>query len=170
MTAWAFEDVTNPWLVRLHVDLSLTDQTIVTCPPAEAPPPLDRLLQVKGVRAIDLHRYRVRLNLDHGISRTAAARTGSAFLRGHWGEPSALPEREGPRAFQVDRQGPRQVAESLAMAGEDPLLRALFGVDGVEEVVGADGVILVRLGRFFRWADREAAVSEAIASVRQTGR
>lgn len=167
MTTWAFENVTNPWLVRLHVDVPLTDQTIVTCPPAEAPAPLDRLLQVKGVRAIDLHRYRVRLNLDYGISRTAVARTGSAFLRGHWGDPSVLPDREPPRAFQVDRPGPRQVAESLAMAGEDVLLRALFGVDGVEEVVAADSVVLVRLGRFFRWADREAAVSEAIASVRQ---
>jgi hypothetical protein len=167
MTAWAFENVTNPWLVRLHADVSLTDRTIVTCPPAEAPAPLDRLLQVNGVRSIDVHRYRVRLNLEYGISRTAAARTGSAFLQGHWGDPSALPDRERPRAFQVDRHGPRQVAESLTMAGDDRLLRSIFCVDGVEEVVAADGVVLVKLGRFFRWRDREAAVSDAIASVRQ---
>ncbi|MEA2579843.1 MAG: hypothetical protein QOE83_735 [Actinomycetota bacterium] len=166
MTAWAFENVTNPWLVRLHADVSLTDLTIVTCPPAQAPAPLDRLLQVTGVRSIDVHRYRVRLNLEYGISRTAAARTGSAFLRGHWGEPSELPDRERPRAFQADRHGPRRVAESLTMAGDDELLRSIFFVDGVEEVVAADGVVLVRLGRFFRWRDREAAVSEAIASVR----
>lgn len=158
--------MTNPWLVRLHVDVSLTDRTIVTCPPAEAPAPLDRLLQVKGVRALDLQRYRVRLNLEYGISRAAAARTGSAFLRGHWGDPSELPPKERPRAFQVDRRGPRKVAESLTMAGDDALLRALFGVDGVAEAVAADGVVLVTLGRFFFWADREAAVSEAIASVR----
>ena len=166
MTAWAFENVTNPWLVRLHVDISLTDQTIVTCPPAQAQAPLDRLLQVKGVRALDLQRYRVRLNLEYGISRAAAARTGSAFLRGHWGDPSELPPKERPRAFQMDRRGPRKVAESLMMAGEDILLRALFGVDGVAEAVAADGVVLVTLGRFFSWADCEAAVSEAIASVR----
>jgi hypothetical protein len=166
MTAWAFENVTNPWLVRLHVDVPLTDQTIVRCPPAAAPAPLDRLLQVNGVRAIDLHRYRVRVNLAYGVSRSAAARTGSAFLQGHWGEPTTLPDRERPRAFQVSRTGPRKVAESLAMAGDDVLLRALFGVDGVEEVVAADGVALVTLGRFFHWADREAAVSEAIESVR----
>ncbi len=167
MTAWAFEDVTNPWLVRLHVDTALTDRTIVTCPPAEAPPPLDRLLQVKGVRALDLQRYRVRLNLEYGISRAAAARTGSAFLRGHWGDPSELPPKERPRAFQVDRRGPRKVAESLTMAGDDVLLRALFGVDGVAEAVAAEGVVLVTLGRLFRWADREAVVSDAIASARQ---
>lgn len=166
MTTWAFEDVTNPWVVRLHIDLSLTDETIVTCPPADAPPPLDRLLQVKGVRSIDIQRYRVRLNLEYGASRTNAARTGSAFLLGHWGEPSPLPEVHRPRAFQVDRRGPRVVAESLRMAGDDMLLRALFGVDGVEEVIAAEGVVLVKLGRFFGWADREAAVSAAIAGVR----
>jgi hypothetical protein len=166
MTTWAFEDVTNPWLVRLHVDTALTDRTIVTCPPDEPPPPLDRLLQVNGVRAIDIHRYRVRLNLVYGISRTAAARTGSAYLQDHWGEPSDLPPKEAARAFQVERTGPRRVAESVDMAGDDAFLRTLFGVDGVEEAIAADGMVLVRLGRFFRWADREAAVSAAIASIR----
>ncbi|MEP7059665.1 MAG: hypothetical protein ABI828_02935 [Actinomycetota bacterium] len=166
MTAWAFEDVTNPWLVRLHVDAALTNKTILTCPPAEAPAPLDRLLQVQGVRAIDIHRYRVRLNLMYGISRTTAARTGSAFLQGHWGEPTDLPPKEGARAFEIDRGGPRRVAESPDMAGDDMLLRALFGVEGVEETIAADGMVLVKLARFFRWADRESAVSAAIASVR----
>jgi hypothetical protein len=149
------------------VDVSLTDQTIVTCPPAPAPAPLDRLLQVGGVRAIDLHRYRVRLNLEHGANRTAVARTGSSYLHRHWGDPTPLPEPQTARAFQVDRRGPRRVAESHAMAGDDSLLLALFDVDGVEEVVAAEGVVLVTLGRFFSWSDRESAVSDAIRSVRQ---
>jgi hypothetical protein len=167
MTSWAFENVTNPWLVRLHVDVSLTDQTIVTCPPTDAPPPLDRLLQVDGVRAIDIQRYRVRLNLEYGISRSAAARTGSAFLRGHWGDATPLPDLEHPRAFQVGRRGERRVAESLAMAGDDEMLRALFAVDGVEEVIAADGVALVKLGRLFRWSECEAPVTAALAGVGQ---
>lgn len=65
--AWALERAANPTVLRLHATLELTRGTIETCPPASAPLPLRRLLGIAAVRSVDLHRYRVRLNLTPAL-------------------------------------------------------------------------------------------------------
>jgi hypothetical protein len=67
-TRWFVEGATNPSVLRIHVTDELTLRTIETCPPGVAPRPLDRLLQVPGVRSIDLHRYRAGRFLGPSIS------------------------------------------------------------------------------------------------------
>ncbi len=159
---WAVEEALNPTVLRIHLTGELTTATIVTCPPATAPAPLDRLLAVDGVRSIDLHRYRVRLNLAPGVDRGLIASRVTDALREAWGDPSVLQPEELPRAFAVDHKGPRRVAESLEMAAGDPFLTAAFGVDGVAEAIAAPHLVLVKLGVMFRWADVEPAVGAAL--------
>jgi hypothetical protein len=158
---WAVEEALNPTVLRIHVTGELTTATIVTCPPATATAPLDRLLAVDGVRSIDLHRYRVRLNLAPGADRGIVAPRITDALREAWGDPSELQPEELPRAFAVEHEGPRRVAESLEMAAGDPFLTAAFGVDGVAEAIAAPHLVLVKLGVMFRWADVEPAVGAA---------
>src|SRR5215213_3467420 len=69
MGAWAIEPATNPSVVRIHVAEQLTDRTIVTSPPAEVAMPMAGLLEIEAVRTIDVHRYRIRLNLRPGSER-----------------------------------------------------------------------------------------------------
>jgi hypothetical protein len=161
---WALEPVTNPSVLRLHVSTSITDRTIVTCPPKEAPAPLDELLAIPEIRSLDLHRYRVRLNLGPDGIAGQATGPATAVLRDAWGEPDTLPDDEAPRAFQVSRSGDRRVAESLEMAQEhgDVLLIALFEVEGVAEAIAGRDLVLVRLGRLFGWDDRGEAVAAAL--------
>jgi hypothetical protein len=146
------------------VDAELTRETIVTCPPGEPDPPLATVLRVPGVRSIDLHRYRARLNLVPDAGRTEVERLAAEVLTDVWGAEVALPVEEIPRAFEVERASERRVAESLTMAEDDDVLTSLFGVEGVSEVVAGDGVALVRLGRLFRWNDVEVRVREALAT------
>jgi hypothetical protein len=159
---WVLEAVANATILRLHVTTELTQRTIVTCPPEEPPTPLGAVLGVEGVRSLDVHRYRVRLNLgpdaDRGQVRTAVA----AAVRTVWGEPAPLLVEELPRAFEVDHEGPRRVAESRQMAAGEPILEALFGVEGVAEAIVGDGMVLVRVGRLFRWDDVEPDVRAAL--------
>jgi hypothetical protein len=162
-TGWAIESTPNPSVLRVHTRVELTARTIETCPPAEAPPPLDGLVLLEGVRALDLHRYRARINLlpgaDSGSIRAAAARS----LADAWGPalPSAAVE-DLPRAFAVDYHGGRVVAESMQMAGSVPVAAALFTVDGVAEVVLANGLAMVTLGRLFSWYETEPLILEAL--------
>ena len=164
MTAicWAFERVANPTVLRLHVTAELTTETIVTYPPDRPPTPLDRLLALEGVRSLDLHRYRCRLNLEPSGGRAEIARLAGAVLGEAWGEESPLLIEELPRAFEVRHVGLRKVAESPAMASGDPVASALFGVAGVSEAVVGNGLALVRLGRLFRWEDVEPRVRQAL--------
>jgi hypothetical protein len=164
VTAWAIEGAPNPTVIRVHVDRELTSETIVTCPPGEAPPPLDGLLAIEGVRSLDLHRYMARVNLAAGSSSSSVSADVSSVLVGAWGEPVDLGAEEEPRAFEIGRDGPRRVAESLAMAGEDALLAALFAVAGVAEAIVGEGVALVRLGRLFGWDEAEGPVRRALAT------
>ncbi|HSL11678.1 MAG TPA: hypothetical protein VLA82_10240 [Actinomycetota bacterium] len=157
---WALEAVANPRSLRLHVAHELTTATIVTCPPAHAAPPFDDVIGLDAVRSIDLHRYRARFNLVPGPDRTSVAADAAGRLAAAWGEASVLPPDELPRAIAVDRRGERRVAESPEMAVGDPLLEAMFRVDGVAEAIAGDGIVLIRLGRFFRWD----AVGPAIAA------
>jgi hypothetical protein len=164
-SSWVLEGAANPTILRIHVTDPLTDRTIVTCPPNAPPPQLGRLLDIEGVRSVDLHRYRVRLNLLPDAGRGAVTSAATALLRSEWGDPAPLLIEELPRAFEAEHQGPRVVAESMEMAeaAHEPLLELLFGVDGVSEVIASDGMVLVRLGRLFRWQDVELSVREALA-------
>lgn len=54
------------------------------------------------------------------------------------------------------------MAESLQMAGSQPMLRALFGVPGVAEAILEPGHVLVRLGRLFSWTEVEDDVRRAL--------
>jgi hypothetical protein len=159
---WALEDAPNPSVVRLHVDIELTGETIVRCPPGAPPDALSGLAEIGSVRSIDLHRYRARLNLRTDADREAVRGHADAILTGRWGPPSSLGPDAGPRAFEVATSGPRAVAESPAMAQGHGLLEAVFAVDGVAEAIAGEGLVLVRLGRLFGWADREDRVREAL--------
>ena len=66
----------NPSVLRVHTTEELTDRTIVTCPPAIPPAPLERLLALPRVRTLNLHRYQCRVNLRPGADAVAAAHAG----------------------------------------------------------------------------------------------
>lgn len=159
---WAVEAVRNPSILRLHTTKEVTDRTIVTCPPAVPPAPLDRLLTLPDVRALDLHRYRCRVNLRPGTNAIAVGEAVEESLLTAWGAPEPLPPQEEPRAFPLRREGPRMVAESREMAGGEGVALALFDVQGVVEVVLGRGMALVRLGRLFRWSAVQRDVVRAV--------
>jgi len=163
--AWAVEGALNPTILRIHVTRTLTDRTIVVCPPEAAPAPFDEVVEVDGVRGLDLHRHRVRVNLEPGAGRAEVARAAGAILERAWGAQASLPLDEGPRAFSVAHAGPRLVAESPVMAAQhgDTTLIRVFEVPGVVEAIAGDGLVLVRLGRLFAWDDVETEVSAALA-------
>lgn len=163
--AWALEGALNPTILRLHVRRALTERTIVTCPPGDAGPPLDRLLEIEGVRSIDIHRYRVRLNLRPDGGRSAVSHEVRTLLSQAWGPAVDLPPETLPRAFADTYEGPRRVAESHEMAEISgvPALTAVFAAPGVVEAVAAPGLILVRIGRLFDWDAAEATVAAALA-------
>jgi len=122
---------------------------------------VDELLEVPGIRSIDLHRYRARVNLAPGIDRDEITRQVHELLGNEWGLTS--PGRDEPaRTFDVSYAGPKLVAESLRMAGSQPILRALFRVPGVVEAIMESGLVRVRLGRLFSWAEVEDGVQGAL--------
>jgi hypothetical protein len=164
VTRWALEGATNPTVLRLHVDVELTAATIATSPPDEPPPPLDRLFEIESIRSLDLHRYQARLNLRPDATRALTAAQVSEVLHVAWGAPSHLEPDDGPRAFATRTSAPRRVAESPEMAEGDPLLEAVLAVDGVAEAIVGEGLVLVRLGRMFAWAEIEPAVRSALRS------
>jgi hypothetical protein len=55
------------------------------------------------------------------------------------------------------------------MAAGSPSLQAVFAVDGVTEAVLGEGLVLVRLGRLFAWAEREESVAAALQAVTAAG-
>jgi hypothetical protein len=162
---WALEPTVNPTVLRLHVDVELTTRTIVTCPPHDPPPIAATALAIAGVRSVDLHRYRARLNLHPGAAVADIVDRASDALARTLGPATEMPADEGPVVFEVDHDGPRQVAESAEMAerSREPTLVALFGVRGVAEAILGEGLVLVRLGRLFRWHD--GARSQVIAAL-----
>jgi hypothetical protein len=164
MRSWALEATPNPATLRVHVGHELTDRTIVTSPPAELEHPLGGLLELDAVRTLDLHRYRVRVNLRPDADRDEAAANVGEILASGWGPPGLLEDDAGPRAFQVRHLGPRTVAESWEMAAGHPLLEAVFVVDGVSEAIVGEDVVLVRLGRLFAWTHAEPQVIRALAA------
>ncbi len=168
--AWALQRATNPAVLRLDVAHELTDRTIVTSPPAELAMPLAGLLELEAVRTLDLHRYRVRVNLAHGADRGATAQHAREILRPAWGAEAASAADPGPRAFEAPHREARIVAESAEMAAGDELLEALFHIDGVSEVVAGDGLVLVRLGMLFGWQATEPAIAGAIATYAKSSR
>jgi hypothetical protein len=127
---WALERAPNPRVIRVHTTVELTRATIEKCPPASPPEGLRSLLAVDGVRSIDLHRYRARLNLSPGCDAKAAWEGVARTIEAAWGAPAPLPDEPPPRAFEVAYEGPRIVAESPEMAGPDPTLAALFRSPG----------------------------------------
>lgn len=164
MTAWALSGASNPTVLRLDTSVELTEATIETCPPMTPPKPLDRLLEIPGIRSIDLHRYRARLNLVPRSDPKTITTLVCELLAEQWG--SASSKRMDPsRRFPVPYSGPRLVAESLRMAGSQPILRALFGVPGVEEAILEPAHVRVRLGRLFSWIEVEEDVRRALAKL-----
>jgi hypothetical protein len=160
---WALETATNPSVLRIHVARQLTDRTIVTSPPADVAMPMAGLLELEAVRTIDLHRYRIRVNLAQDADRVATERHVRDVLRPAWGDEEPLGADPGPRAFEVGSHAPRVVAESAEMASGHPLLEALFIVDGVSEAIAGEDLVLVRLGRMFGWGDVQPVVARALA-------
>jgi hypothetical protein len=167
-SGWAIEGALNPTVLRLHVRAELTDRTIVTCPPEIAPTPLRTLLSIDGVRSLDLHRYRVRINLAPGGGRGHVTAAATEALVGAWGAATELPPASDPRAFAYGRRGRRVVAESLemALAADEPVLIRLFGATGVAEAIAGDDLVLIRLGRMFAWDEAQDAVLDALAEAR----
>jgi hypothetical protein len=161
---WALETAPNPWVVRVHTTVELTRSTIEKCPPASPPEGLRSLLTVDGVRSVDLHRYRARLNLSPGCDAEAAWEGVARAIEAAWGAPAPLPDEPSLRAFEVAYQGPRIVAESQEMARPDATLAALFRVTGVAEAILETGRVGVRLARLFSWEDVEASVRSALQS------
>lgn len=160
---WAMEAVPNPSVLRLHTTRELTARTILTCPPATPTARLDRLLALPEVRTINLHRYRCRVNLTPGTNAIAVGDAVERSLLTAWGAPEPLPPEEEPKAFAIRQEGPMVVAESHEMAAGDPVALALFAVQGVVEVVSGKGMVLVRLGRLFRWSAVQSDVVRALA-------
>jgi membrane protein len=160
--AWALEPATNPSILLLHTSVELTDLTIDRCPPSRPPPPLATLLEVPGVRSIELHRYRARLNLEPGVDPAHVGAAVRARLADPWGPPEAPPA-PPPRSFPGGPPRDRTVAESAEMARGQPVLQALFQVPGVAEaILEQDGTVTVRLGRLFTWEEAEDEVRAAI--------
>ena len=155
---WALETAPNPRVIRVHTTVELTRATIEKCPPASPPEGLRSLLAVDGVRSVDLHRYRARLNLDPGCDAKAAWHGVERAIEAAWGAPAPLPGEPPPRAFEVASGGPRIVAESPEMAASDATLAALFRVAGVAEAILEAGWVWVRPGRLFSWEDVEDSV------------
>jgi hypothetical protein len=122
------------------------------------------LLAVDGVRSLDLHRYRARLNLSPGCNAKATWDGVARAIEAAWGAPDPLPGEPLPRAFEVAYEGPRIVAESPEMAAGDPTLAALFSVPGVAEAILEAGRVWVRPGRLFPWADVGDSVRWALQS------
>ncbi len=163
VSAWALARASNPAVLRLETSMELTQETIETCPPSAPPRPLDRLLEIPGIRSIDLLRYRARLNLLPGSDPGAISQRVCEFLAEAWGPATAKGE-EPARDFPVPYRGPRVVAESLRMAGAQPVLRALFAVPGVAEAILDQGRVRVRLGRLFSWSETEQQVRTALST------
>ena len=132
---WALERARNPRVIHVHTTVELTRATIETCPPASPPERLSSVLAVDGVRSVDLHRYRARLNLNPGCAAEAAWDGVARAIEAAWGAPVRLPGEPSPRAFEVAYEGPRIVAESPEMAASDATLAALFRVPGVAEAI-----------------------------------
>jgi hypothetical protein len=169
VTRWALEAATNRTVLRLHVDVELTRETIETSPPAEAPSPLDRLFELEALRSLDLHRYRARLNLRPDADPALTATNAEAVLGQAWGPASTLVRDEGPRAFGAITTGDRRVAESPSMADGDRLLSAVFAVEGVSEAIVGSGMVLVRLGRLFDWAHAQLGIERALQAYSDAG-
>jgi hypothetical protein len=159
---WAMETVPNPSVLRLHTTEELTDRTILTCPPGTPTAPLDRLLALPEVRSLNLHRYRCRVNVRPGANAIAVGNAVERNLLTAWGTPEPLPPEEEPKAFVIRREGPMVVAESYEMAAGDSVALALFAVQGVVEVVSGKGMVLVRIGRLFRWSAVQSDVVRAL--------
>jgi hypothetical protein len=159
--AWTLSRPSNPMVLVVNTTVELTRETIETCPPSRSPHPLGRLLEVPGIRSIDLHRYRARLNLAPGADRDKIILLVCELLGNEWGSTSSKRD-EPAQTFGVAYAGPRLVAESLRMAGSQPILRALFGVRGVAEAILESGQVRVRLGRLFSWAEVEDDLRAAL--------
>jgi hypothetical protein len=161
---WALERAPNPRVIRVHTTVELTRATIEKCPPASPPEGLRSLLAVDGVRSVDLHRYRARLNLSPGCNAEAAWDGVARAIEAAWGAPALLPGEPPPRGFEVAYEGPRIVAESPEMAASDATLAALFRVPGVAEAILEAGWVWVRPGRLFPWEDVEDSLRWALQS------
>jgi hypothetical protein len=151
---WALERARNPRVIHVHTTVELTRATIEKCPPASPPEGLSSVLAVDGVRSVDLHRYRARLNLDPGCAAEAAWDGVARAIEAAWGAPG----------FEVAYKGPRIVAESPEMAAPDATLAALFRVPGVAEAILEASWVWVRPGRLFPWDDVEDSVRWALQS------
>jgi hypothetical protein len=86
--------------------VELTRATIEKCPPTIPPEELRFLLAVDGVRSVDLHRYRARLNLSPGCDAKAA-----------WGEVARAIVYMRQPYYATRRASSAGVVEALKLAG-----------------------------------------------------
>lgn len=162
--SWALEPAPNPSVLRLHTRSELTRRTIETCPPASPPEMLEPVLAMDDVHSVDLHRYRARINLAPGVEGLGVLPSIDRLLAERLGPAEYLPPEPPPQAYPVEHEEPRLVAESLEMAGDQPMLRALFETEGVAEAILGTGLLLVRLGRLFTWEECGPSVQRALDS------
>jgi hypothetical protein len=168
--SWAVETAANPSVLRIHVAHQLTDRTIVTSPPAELAMPIAGLLELEAVRTIDLHRYRIRVNLSPSGDREATVEHVRQILEPAWGADATLEADPEPRAFEAAHRADRVVAESAEMAQGEPVLEALFRIEGVSEAIAGDGLVLVRLGPLFSWSTAEPEIAAAVGTYERNSR
>ena len=159
---WALERAPNPRVIRLHTTVELTRATIERCPPASPPEGLGSLLALAGVRSVELHRYRARVNLSPGWDAKPAWEGIARTIEAAWGAAAPLPGELPPRAFEVAYEGPRIVAESPEMAAPHPSLAAMFRILGVAEAILETGWVWIRPGRLFSWGDVEGSVRRGL--------
>ena len=162
---WALETAQNPSVLRLHVRIELTRMTIETCPPTSPPEILEPVLALDDIRSVNLHRYRARINLAPGVEALGVLPSIERLLAEVMGPAEPLPPEPPPQAYPVEHEEPRLVAESLEMAGDHPMLRALFETEGVGEAILGTGLLLVRLGRLFTWEECGPAVQRALDTI-----
>jgi hypothetical protein len=166
-TRWALSHAPNPTVLRLDTTMELTRATIETSPPSTAPAPLDRLLGLEGIRSIDLHRYRARLNLSPDADAGSIGGEAGAVLAGAWGPASPL-RSEPVRSYPVPYRGSRTVAESLEMARSQPILQRLFALPGVVEAILEPGQVRVRIGPLFVWSEVEMGIERVASDAQST--
>ncbi len=162
--SWALETAQNPSVLRLHARTELTRMTIERCPPASPPEMLEPVLALDDVRSVDLHRYRARINLAAGVEALGVLPSLERLLADRMGPAEPLSPEPPSQAYPVEHEEPRLVAESLEMAGDHTMLRALFETEGVVEAILGTGLLLVRLGRLFTWEECGPAVQRALDS------
>jgi hypothetical protein len=162
MTRLAREPTLNPNVHVYHTTAELTTAVVDDFwGPAE-------LRRIPGVARATANRYRLRVWRVPGAAWEAIlgaadplvlAAVGARALEG------CPPDGDDYRVWPLRRpQRRKQVFEGVRAAVEDPLAAALFGLEGVAEVIVDARQVTVRKGRLFAWSDLEGPAAQWIQS------